>query len=265
MNKTFNFMLALTMCVAAVVTTSCKGNDPEVPTQQEIETKIIGKWKSIQQNGKDNLTNERMTATFFDNGKEERSASRYFEGVGYLWSNKNPYHYEIKGNSLTQKNLKDNMIHYAKVLSINNNSLNYLTEKIITEKGEEIFPNDNIFFQKVTADYSQDIIGMWEGVEMTGDETYGDANHRIEYKADGTYVYYDKDGDDWKLSEDVDNEYNVDGDWLASRWRPQAGADYEYEWWDIVEIKDGTMKWSALREKEDKTRFTTTFTWKKVN
>ena len=77
-------------------------------------------------------------------------------------------------------------------------------------------------------------------------------------------MYYDKDGDDWKLSEDVDNEYNVDGDWLASRWRPKAGADYEYEWWDIDEIKDGTMKWSALREKENGTRYTTTFTWKKI-
>lgn len=50
----------------------------------------------------------------------------------------------------------------------------------------------------------------------------------------------------------------------ASRWRPAAGADYEYEWWDIVEIKDGTMKWSALREKGDGTRYTTTFTWKKI-
>ena len=75
-------------------------------------------------------------------------------------------------------------------------------------------------------------------------------------------MYYNKDGDDWKLSEDVDNEYNVDGDWLATRWCPAAGA--EYEWWDIAEIKDGTMKWPALREKEDGTRYTTTFTWKKI-
>ena len=99
---------------------------------------------------------------------------------------------------------------------------------------------------------------------MTGDETYGDANHRIEYKADGTFTYYDKVGENWVPSENVDNEYNIDGDWLATRWRPTAGAGYEYEWWDINEIKDGTMKWSALREKEDGTRYTTTFTWKKV-
>ena len=117
---------------------------------------------------------------------------------------------------------------------------------------------------EVTADYSQDIIGMWEGVEMTGDETYGDANHRIEYKADGTYTYYDKVGDSWVPSKNAGNEYNVDGDWLATRWQPTEGADYEYEWWDINEIKDGTMKWSALREKGDGTRYTTTFTWKKI-
>lgn len=38
--------------------------------------------------------------------------------------------------------------------------------------------------------------------------------------------------------------------------------------WNIDYIKkegnDIIMKWSALREKEDGTRFTTTFTWKKV-
>ena len=33
----------------------------------------------------------------------------------------------------------------------------------------------------------------------------------IEYKADRTYVYYNKDGDNWKPSENVDNEYN----WMA--------------------------------------------------
>ena len=60
------------------------------------------------------------------------------------------------------------------------------------------------------------------------------------------------------------NEYNVDGDWLATRWQPTEGADYEYEWWDIESIQGSTMKWSALREKTDGTRYTTTFTWIKI-
>ena len=56
----------------------------------------------------------------------------------------------------------------------------------------------------------------------------------------------------------------MDGDWLATRWSTKDSEEVNYEWWDIDYIKDETMKWSALREKEDGTRFNTTFTWKKI-
>ena len=246
-------------------TTTFTWKKVNLPTQEEIETKIIGKWKSTSMNGKEDLTNNKVVKTFFSNNKSTHSTSRYYNGK-FIWQNKVPHQYEIKGNDLTENLGEDGTLRLllSKVTSINEATLCYHFYKSITPEEGEKAENDNSNFQKVTADYSEAIIGLWEGVEMTGDETYGDANHRIEYKADGTYVYYDKDGDDWKLSEDVDNEYNVDGDWLASRWRPKAGEDFEYEWWDIDEIKDGTMKWSALREKEDGTRYTTTFTWKKI-
>ena len=248
----------------ALTCTSCS-KDEDVLSQKDIETKIIGKWKSTSMNGKEDLTNNKVVKTFLSNNKCTHSTSRYYNGE-FIWQNKVPHQYEIKGNELTENLGEDGSLRLllSKVTSINETTLCYHFYKSITPEEGEKAENDNSVFQKVTADYSQDIIGMWEGVEMTGDETYGDANHRIEYKADGTYVYYDKDGDNWKPSENVDNEYNVDGDWLATRWRPAAGADYEYEWWDIAEIKNGTMKWSALREREDGTRYTTTFTWKKI-
>ena len=100
---------------------------------------------------------------------------------------------------------------------------------------------------------------------MTGEETYNDDNARLAFLADGTYRYYRKDDTgDWQLvsTRDVE-EYFVDGDWVATRWQ-ETGGEMNYEWWDIDEIKDGQMKWSALREREDGTRFTTTFTWRKV-
>ncbi|MCQ2271088.1 MAG: hypothetical protein MJZ52_07695 [Bacteroidales bacterium] len=243
----------------ALTCTSCS-KDEDVLSQEEIETKIIGKWKQTIKDGDGVLTNDRLIKTFFTNHEGTSSSSRSFFGE-YVWCNKIPIKYEIKGNDLCEKGVAQI---FAKVLSIDESRLYENDYKIITHEGEEISVNTNLTYEKVTTDYSQDIIGLWEGVEMTGDETYGDANHRIKYNADGTYVYYDKDGDNWKPSENVDNEYNVDGDWLATRWRTVAGADYEYEWWDIDEIKNGTMKWSALREKGDKTRYTTTFTWKKI-
>lgn len=105
---------------------------------------------------------------------------------------------------------------------------------------------------------------------MTGFETYGDAHHRIEYRADGTHTYYnwDESTQTWKSLEDVFDEWNVDGDWLATRWQNKGSDVMNYEWWDIDYVKkEGNgiiMKWSALREKENGERFTTTFTWKKV-
>ncbi len=83
--------------------------------------------------------------------------------------------------------------------------------------------------------------------------------------ADGSYTYYIKSGGNWVVSANVDNEYLVDGDWLATRWRSEAGAKFSYEWWDIDYIRGDEMKWSALREDVNThSRFRTTFTWKRV-
>ena len=251
--------------IAAIAALSSCSKNEDVPSQKDIETKIIGRWKSVAFDGVTQLTNGRAVMTYFSDKTATFSMSRFMDELGvYAWSNKIPQIWSVEGNTVYEKCIENSAAQFKKVVVIEDNNFSYVVTRVIEPQSGESTPNWTIDAQKVTADYSQDIIGMWEGVEMTGEETYGDANHRIEYKADGTYVYYDKDGDDWKLSEDVDNEYNVDGDWLASRWRPKAGEDFEYEWWDIVEIKDGTMKWSALREKEDGTRFTTTFTWKKI-
>lgn len=45
---------------------------------------------------------------------------------------------------------------------------------------------------------------MWEGQKVIGSETYGNADHRIEYKADGSYDYYNKSGDDRVLNGNED-------------------------------------------------------------
>ncbi len=255
------FKLAVYGIAAIAALSSCSKNE-DVPSQKDIETKIIGKWNKITHNGDDAVTNERAIWTFAGNGTGTISIADYKEAEKtWIWDNKRPLQYSIQGNVLHRK--VSDAEHTIAISSINDNRMTIHVTKVIY-RGVDVKEDYVEEYSKVSADYSQAIIGLWEGVEMTGDETYGDANHRIEYKADGTYTYYDKDGEDWKLSKDAGNEYNVDGNWLASRWKPTDGADYEYEWWDIVEIKDGTMKWSALRDKGNGTRFTTTFTWKKI-
>lgn len=262
--KTTNKILALVLMAVAMVFASCSkdDNDPVVPTQQEIETKIIGKWKVLTKDGQEFLTNNRVVFTFKDKNQFFLSMSRVSVDGETYWMN----------NTLGTYNCDDDTLFVAwgtaksamRINDIDDNIFNSNEGWVIMPNGQK-YPNPGANkYAKVTVDYSKDIIGLWEGVEMTGDETYAGIEARIEYKADGTYTYYKKVDGEWQPLADVIDEYNVDGDWLATRWQNQGSDVMNYEWWDIDYIKDGIMKWSALREKEDGTRFTTTFTWKKV-
>ena len=67
---------------------------------------------------------------------------------------------------------------------------------------------------RATIDYSESIIGTWEGK----DRTYDDQLCRIEYKADGTWVYYVPDGDGWKVSIETNCKYSIEDDIETSHW-----------------------------------------------
>ena len=267
MNKTFKSILALALMAVAMTFASCSSDDEvsNVPSQKEIETKIIGKWKALTINGTECLTNNRKVQTFMNNGTGTASISETRSSEsGHVWENKEPITYTISNNEFCIKLNSGKRIMYYSVSDISNDKLTWCLYKNVIVNGPVLTPNETCTQEKVTADYSNDIIGLWEGVEMTGYETYGNIEARIEYKADGTYTYYKKVDGEWQPLADVIDEWNVDGDWLATRWQNKGSDVMNYEWWDIDYIKDGMMKWSALREKEDGTRFTTTFTWKKV-
>lgn len=264
MNKSVRYLFALAMGAVALGLCSCSDEDgSDVPSQQDIQTKILGTWKQKIVNGKDCLTNLRSTKTFFADGTEIVSNSKYSESKEeWNWTNKGLYNYTIDGYSVFENSTYSIVTFKTDIQKIDDCEIVYSkTNTTVDFKGDR---TSNGVLVKVTADFSQDIIGLWEGVEVTGYETYGDAKHRIEYHTDGTYTYFVEEDGNWVASANVDNEYNVHGDWLATRWRPEVGQDFNYEWWDIDYIRDGVMKWSALREKENGERFTTTFTWKKV-
>ena len=242
---------------------------PSGPSESVIKEKIVGKWKAITQDGKERVTNRRTVMTFFANGSMTYSRafpSDYMEQ--YNWEYKVPYTYTVSGNIITREGLEADgqmRMTFYEVSAISSSEVEMnLTGYVLG--GQNYSRNMVNLYKRVSADYSEDIIGLWEVTGMTGEETYNDDNARLAFLADGTYRYYRKDdAGEWQLvsTRDVE-EYFVDGDWMATRWQ-EKGGEMNYEWWDIDEIKDGQMKWSALREREDGTRFTTTFTWKKVS
>ena len=263
----FHTLLASAMLAAtAGLTTACTSNDdnpatPSGPSESVIKEKIIGKWKGITQDGAELTTNVRTVLTFNADGTRTVSTSRFESNTNeYLFRNKQSGTYAIEGSQL--KNYLDTNDGYDVAIY----NIDVIDDSQLAMTMQNLNPGRKSVYKRVTADYSEDIIGLWEVTEMTGEETYNDDNARLAFLADGTYKYYRKsDAGDWQLvsTREVE-EYNLDGDWLATRWQEKDG-EKNYEWWDINEIKDGKMKWSALREREDGTRFTTTFTWKKVS
>ena len=133
---------------------------------------------------------------------------------------------------------------------------------------KEAFASVSVWYLlvRVTSDYANDIIGMWEGqvTRDLGDATNGEL-HRWECKADGTYVFYSKVNGEWTAVPAFRADYFVDGTLLCTRWQDTADSEELREWWEIESIKGGVMKGTALRLREDGRTYTATFQMSKVN
>ncbi len=239
---------------------SCSKSD-DGPSQKDVETKIIGKWKNHRLEGEEYITNNKRVMTFLEGGKVLFSMAGDHADLQNVWFDKTEFSYSVDGTTI---NVYGSALSTEAFVSMTVNSIS--DDKLNTVFVNGGFPDIkfNEEYERVTVDYAPAIIGLWEGVEFIDGETPGDANHRIKYKDDGTYEYYNMVGGEWVQETDLFNIYNVDGDWVALHWQDADSDVADFELWEIAEINETTMKWTALREREDGTRYTATFTWKKI-
>jgi hypothetical protein len=120
---------------------------------------------------------------------------------------------------------------------------------------------------RVTHDYSEDIIGTWEGRLTSDQDAYSDNQlHRWEYKTDGTFVYYRQNNNgEWVADVNTLSEYFVDGPLLCSRWKNVGDTTEKRESWEIASIKNGKMEWTALRQNDDGSTYTAKFSMTRVD
>ncbi|MBQ2674826.1 MAG: SUMF1/EgtB/PvdO family nonheme iron enzyme [Prevotella sp.] len=259
------FLASVMLAATAGLMTSCATEDnpgkPNGPSESVIKENIIGKWKGITQDGSELTTNDRTVLTFNADGTRTVSKSYYdTDTESYILRNKQTGTYTIEGSQL--KSYLDE----ADLYDVVTYNIDAIGSNEMAMTMENFRPGRKFDYNRVTTDYAAEIVGVWEGVEMTGDETYGNAEARIVYEANGKFYYFSKnDEGQWAINfKESDRKYIVDGDWLATSWKDENG-NTNFECWDIDEIKGDVMKWSALREREDGTRFKTTFTWRKIS
>ena len=232
---------------------------------------IIGKWMVDALNDQPCPTNLKIVITFL-------SATKAYYSLSYSlsdfysdsWNNHASADVVIDGNNVTLTAFENEHTKHVTVVDIYS-----ITDKDMRLKSDwkaytddkmvinEVWDNER--YIRINNDFENDIIGTWEGKVTSAEDEHTDGElHRWEYKADGTYVYYNKVGDEWVNNNDVLAEYFVDGILLCTRWKQTADSKELREWWEIESINDGVMKWTALRMRDDGTTYTATFQMTKV-
>ena len=228
---------------------------------------IIGKWMVDALNGQPCPTNLKAVITFLSPTKAYGSLSDFYSDS---WNNHASADVVIDGNNVTLtafENEHTKHVTVADIYSITDKDMRLKSDWKVYTDGEMVINEvyDNEHYIRINKDFENDIIGTWEGKVTSAEDEHTDGElHRWEYKADGTYVYYNKVGDEWVNNNDVLAEYFVDGILLCTRWKQTAVSKELREWWEIESINDGVMKWTALRMRDDGTTYTATFQMTKV-
>ena len=233
-----------------------------------VAEKIIGKWMPAELDGKPVQTDKKSVYTFVSATKAYMSVSTNpQQGEETVWNDQKELDVAISGNTMTLTNHSDEhttMVEEFCFTAISGSEFTANHKITVTNDGATVLSNEGVIhFAKVTADYSEAVLGTWEGHCTSEGSVFDDGQeHRWQYNADGTYVYYVKDGDNWVPYEgNTLNEYFVDGNLLCTRWIDLGQENRE--WWEIT-INGDKMNWTALRENPDGTTFTATFEMTKV-
>ena len=238
--------LIIVLALVAMLFASCT-------KENKIEQQIIGKWMTADNNGQPLSTNWKNVYTFVSTTKAYVSASLTgLADAGALWIDQMEADVAIDGNKVTVTFHRDEhhtAVHEYDITNINGSEFTANHKVISTVDGnEEFFFEDVVRFEKVTADYQEAILGKWECTELTGIETYNDANAQLEFFDDGTYNYWRKNEiGEWEAVTNREFQYYfVDGSFLSTRWK-NVGEDELREWWEIATIEGNQMHWTALR------------------
>lgn len=260
-------LAAILVYGVATMFTSCSNSDNPVDPAENLSEKIVGKWIFAERNGEPTPTNKKRVFYFVSSTKAYVSISRGSKvGEERKWLEHTEAEVAISGNkvTLTMHSDEQTTLKYEFIITTIDDTefIAALKVSATVDGKEERNTESDVCLKRVTTDYREAILGTWEGHSTSERSVFDDVQeHRWEYKADGTYVYYIKDGDNWVPGDNSLNEYFLFGNLLCTRWVDHGQENRE--WWEISIAAD-RMNWTALRLNDDGTTFTATFEMKKV-
>ena len=275
--KKIQWLLSSALVCASAALVACSNNESsgssgEKPMVVNLPQKIVGKWVHVETDGAPVLTNQKSVHTFvMEDSTIKAYNSLAMNDVGSWWEFRKKMDVTIDGNQVTVKGKYDNgksVITEMTVTSVSGKEMQLDAKTTLFNDGEAyavIGPRHEKYIQ-AEKDYSQEILGTWEGHVTSDQSAYDDSKqHRWEYRPDGTYSYMLMSGEgQWEDDVNSKAEYFVDGNLLCTRWKNVGDPTEHREWWEITSIEDGVMNWTALRRSEQDSVYTATFSMRRV-
>lgn len=227
--------------------TSCSSNEdsPVAPVEPDLNLaeKLIGKWLYWGYDGQIAETEESSVTTFVMEGSTLKAyISQSLPKYG-LWVHNQPADVKIDGNKVTVTMQAGNTTTVEEMtdITLTDTEFNYTSKFCVYKDGEMI---DDMLYKlhctKLYDDYSQIILGRWEGTITSDEPGYEPEPFCGEYFSNGTNVEYELVDGQWTEVETEYAEYFIDGNLLCTRWK-YPGKEEEHENSIIMSYDDGTL------------------------
>lgn len=262
--------LAIALAAMSLLFVGCS---KEHGSDGSLADKLMGRWILSATDDTPALTNSKVVYNYVSATKAYLSASlNAAPERGTIWGGDMEADVVIRGSRVTVTYHPDEnttTVHDFSVRAISESEMFANAIVTVTTNGVVVVSEQgSVRFNRVNEDYSEAILGLWEGQMVSPESAYDDGQeHRWLYKEDGTFVFYLKnDKGIWEAKDDEYCNYFVAGDLLCTRWKNAGeGTQEAREWWEITAIGKERMVWTALREKKDGTRYTAAFSMHRVS
>jgi len=263
------WVLAATLIVCgASLLTACKDNDGDSGSQPKsgIAEKVVGKWLYIEADGEVVETSESSVTTFVMEGATLKAYTSVSLQEHGLWAYKQLTEVKIEGNKLTLTMQVGDLTTVEEMtdITVSGNDLRYTCDYKILKNGELLYKYDTykLHCVKVHDDYSQIIIGKWEGTITSDEPGFVPKPFCEAYLANGKNIAYNLIDGQWVKEESEYGEYVVDGNLMLTRWK-LPGHDEERQNCIFESYADGTLIIKEVVVRGDKL-YTETSTLTKV-
>ena len=239
--------------------TSCYFNIDNPIANNSLSEKILGKWILQETDGVPVTTDMKSVYTFVKEGSTTKGFYSMFRMASDDWSSSQEIKVTVvSDNAITLETELANGVSVVVQLTdvtVNSNALRFTAMTTLSKDGlvTNTYGPSREYFTKVDDDYSDVIVGRWEGIITSNDPEFTTEEFCEEYYADGTFCEFTFTDGQWVKDEAEYADYFVDGTLFSTRLKYVGEEQPEGQFNFVIKsYEDGILSSEAVYRRDGK-------------